>query len=544
MAFEPQRFIHAANVRLDVPVSVHTSETLTDELRFAFEDATLNAFDEVVQSCVRHNVDFLLLSGNIFIESDRSLRARLALLKGCRTLDEHGIQIYVLPGDSDPPEAWRAIPELPDNVTVCVSSNPEPAELLADDRVITTVSSSMWYGEADDFGIRVLAVNQDGVQPFRIGLISRAKFEEAQRMAAMKASPSDETLTASMQHVASGERIESADEGADANEDSRRVWHALDSEDGQQPQRLASSVRRSVQRPLESLDAAPNAEHPSLDPEFIAFVDEMLRECRLNYLALTGELTRATLWRDDGVVHCPGTTQPRSHQESAGGSCSLIEVSETGEVQITPVDTSCVDWKQLTFDVGAQSNLSTILQQMKMRLLDLKAGASDRFWSVQWTLRGTLAALRQLSQNDLEVALAVELDELQFGSRTVRLLHEIRPLPHAWPYGDPPTSLADQYQALTTSPRRLTDSSLLAVVDAHETLTAGWKQRLTSLLPALDPEQILARLRTDGADWFLEDELHEADDEPSSDLSEAPDMSDEPGVSDEADEPELHDEDE
>ena len=105
MAFEPQRFIHAANIRLDVPVSVQTSETLTDELRFAFEDATLYAFEEVIEASIRHDVDFLLLSGNVFIEADRSLRARLALLKGVNRLAEHKIQVFVLPGDSDPPEA-------------------------------------------------------------------------------------------------------------------------------------------------------------------------------------------------------------------------------------------------------------------------------------------------------------------------------------------------------------------------------------------------------------------------------------------------------
>ena len=143
MAFEPQRFIHAANVRLDVPVSVQTAESLTDELRFAFEDATLHAFEEVIEASIRLDVDFLLLSGNVFIEADRSLRARLTLLKSVRRLAEHEIQVYVLPGDSDPPEAWRAIPEMPDNVVVCYSSNPEPEELYVKDHLATTISSSM-----------------------------------------------------------------------------------------------------------------------------------------------------------------------------------------------------------------------------------------------------------------------------------------------------------------------------------------------------------------------------------------------------------------
>ena len=142
MAFEPQRFLHAANVRLDVPVSVQTTETLTDELRFAFEDATLHAFDEVIEACIKRDVDFLLLSGNIFIEADRSLRARLALLKGFSRLEDVNIHVFVLPGDADPPEAWRSISELPDNVTVCYSSSPEPMELHIKDHLATTVSAS------------------------------------------------------------------------------------------------------------------------------------------------------------------------------------------------------------------------------------------------------------------------------------------------------------------------------------------------------------------------------------------------------------------
>ncbi len=107
--------------------------------------------------------------------------------------------MFVLPGDADPPEAWRAIPEMPDNVTVCYSSNPEPMELFIKDQLATTVSASMWLGEADDFGIRVLAQGGGDVQPFRIGVVSKAKYEESRRMASLAASASDETIAASLQ---------------------------------------------------------------------------------------------------------------------------------------------------------------------------------------------------------------------------------------------------------------------------------------------------------------------------------------------------------
>jgi hypothetical protein len=507
MAFEPQRFIHAANVRLDVPVSVQTTEKLTDELRFAFEDATLYAFDEVIEVCIKRDVDFLLLSGNIFIEADRSLRARLRLLKGFHRLDEQNIHVFVLPGDADPPEAWRAIPELPENVTVCYSSSPEPMELYVKDQLATTVSASMWFGEVDDFGIRVIARGGGGVQPFRIGVVSKAKFEEARRMASMAASASDEALASTMQNVVSGERIDAPGSNLDAgdNDESTRVWRSIDAENGDKPRRIADSRRRQVQRSLDSLESGPTDEHPSLDPDFIKYTDEMLREGHLNYLALTGEMARTTLWREDGVVHCPGTTQARSQLEGAGGACSLVEIDANGEVRITSVDTSCVDWKTIEVNVRPHTTLSAMLQQMKTCLMELKPSAADRIWSVNWVLRGVLPALQELTRNDLDVAAAVELDELRHAGRTIRLLHDIRTLPNGWPIGDPPTSLADQFQTFVTRSKQLSDEALQSLIDGDEDLTSGWKQRLTSLMPSVDPEQILARMRTDGAAWFAPD---------------------------------------
>jgi hypothetical protein len=507
MAFEPQRFIHAANVRLDVPVSVQTTEKLTDELRFAFEDATLYAFDEVIEVCIKRDVDFLLLSGNIFIEADRSLRARLRLLKGFHRLDEQNIHVFVLPGDADPPEAWRAIPELPENVTVCYSSSPEPMELYVKDQLATTVSASMWFGEVDDFGIRVIARGGGGVQPFRIGVVSKAKFEEARRMASMAASASDEALASTMQNVVSGERIDAPGSNLDAgdNDESTRVWRSIDAENGDKPRRIADSRRRHIQRSLDSLESGPTDEHPSLDPDFIKYTDEMLREGQLNYLALTGEMARTTLWREDGVVHCPGTTQARSQLEGAGGACSLVEIDANGEVRITSVDTSCVDWKTIEVNVRPNTTLSAMLQQMKTCLMELKPSAADRIWSVNWVLRGVLPALQELTRNDLDVAAAVELDELRHAGRTIRLLHDIRTLPNGWPVGDPPTSLADQFQTFVTRSKQLSDEALQSLIDGDEDLSAGWEQRLTSLMPSVDPEQILARMRTDGASWFAPD---------------------------------------
>jgi hypothetical protein len=507
MAYHPQRFIHAANLRLDVPVSVFSFEQLTEAQRHAFEDATLHAFDQVIEACLRHNVQFLLLSGNVFVEADRSLRARLAVIRAFNRLRERGIRVFVIPGDSDPPEAWRSIPDLPDNVTVCYTSSTEPAVLEINQQPVLTISASMWLGQTDDFGIQVIAAGGDTLQPFRIGLISRARCEERQRMAALAASASDDALARTRDNPSTGELIAPVTTGGQT----APATPATAPAPGSPP--TGNSVQNHATTPDRTAPVTP--ERPAeRDPErsrppgfipsaaFLKFADELLQDASLDYLALTSELDRTTLHRDAGVVHCPGTTQPRSRREASAGTCSLVNISETGEVRITALDTSCVDWKIIEVEVDAGMDLSTLLQIMKTRLLELRPGTADQYWSVQWILRGDLPDLEHLRRSDLHITLAVELDELQWPGRKLQLLHDLRFLPDAWPTGSSPAALADQYQSLLERPSLLAESSLAAWIERAPELSEGWKQRLHALLPSLDREQILAKLREDGGRWF------------------------------------------
>lgn len=530
MAFEPQRFLHAANVRLDVPVSVQTSDVLTDELRLAFEDATLTSFDDVIEGCLERQVDYLLLSGNIFVEADRSLRARLALLNGFRKLEAKQIRVFVIPGDTDPAEAWRAIPEMPSNVRVCYSSDPEPVELHRNDRIIATISLSIWYGETDAFGIRVIAESPDGVQPLRIGVISEVKYAEAQRMAELAAAGSEELVAATDPQLSVGMTAEEKTAQPRARmvplsgkPKSRRQDAVEDSEsDYDESESEMESTRPDDAGETESADDEPADVEPDTDREwdqgFVRYIDETLREGRLSYLALTGELTRAILRRPDGVVHCPGTTQPRNHHEVTAGSCSLVEVNEEGRISITAVDTSSVDWKTVEIAIAARTTLSAMLQSMKTRLLQETAGPSDRIWSVHWKLRCSVPVLKELFQDDLATTVAVELDELQIAGRTIRLLHNVQLIPNAWNL-DEEKLPAPRFAMITENPDLFQADKLLELIDTDKDLSAGWRQRLAALVPGLDTEQIGSHLRIDGANWFIADQsvlTCEAADEPES----------------------------
>jgi len=473
MAFQPQRFIHAANIRLDVPVSVHFSEQLTDELRHALEDATLTSFDSVVDSCIAHDVDFLLLSGNVFLESDRSLRARLKLLDGFRRLDKKNIPVFVLPGDADPPEAWRSIPEMPTNVTVCFSSNPEPEMLTRGDHVITTVSASMWYGETDAFGIRVIGRSESGIEPFRVGVVSRAKYDESRRMASLSASSDEDFLNVSVS------------DDADESEQSDEVVE--------------------VERQTRLADVAPEAQTTAeYEAGFRDYIDQLMVEGRLSYVAYTGDLDRLTLSLNSGKVHCPGTTQPRSQLESDCGTCSLIEVDNEGQVLIEQINTSAVSWKNIDLFVEADATLNSSLQRMKALLMKEPRNKSDRIWSVCWTMRGPLPVLHDFIEEDLELAVAVELEELDAGNQKIRLVHEVRTLPDPWEVPDK-QSQAQEYADLITEDAIVSRRKLMNYVRKESDLSEGWRLRFEALVAGVDRERILSRMRVDGAHWFVPD---------------------------------------
>lgn len=165
MSFEPQRFIHAANLNLDLPVQV--AQSLSDEQRSIVEDATLIAFDNLVLAAIDEKVDFVLIAGQSFVERHRSLRARVALLRGFEALDESGIPAYVVPGRSDPASAWRAIPRLPGNITLC--DGQEPVAVMRGRTVIATITNGLFPGETDQFGIR--SAPGDTGRPLQIGVM-------------------------------------------------------------------------------------------------------------------------------------------------------------------------------------------------------------------------------------------------------------------------------------------------------------------------------------------------------------------------------------
>ncbi|PLR83741.1 DNA repair exonuclease [Bacillus canaveralius] len=92
-------FIHAADLHLDSPMSglKHLPEAIFDRL----QESTFRAFRKITDEAINRQVDFLIISGDIFDGEDRSIRAQTRFRKEMDRLFKHDIQVYLIHGNHD-----------------------------------------------------------------------------------------------------------------------------------------------------------------------------------------------------------------------------------------------------------------------------------------------------------------------------------------------------------------------------------------------------------------------------------------------------------
>ena len=115
------RFVHAADLHLDSPFRGIRSEA-PEHVAETLRRATFEAYDNIIDLCLREQVDALLVAGDVYDGADRSLRAQLKFVDGLNRLDSAGIRSFICHGNHDPLDGWEARLDLPPG---CVRFGPE-----------------------------------------------------------------------------------------------------------------------------------------------------------------------------------------------------------------------------------------------------------------------------------------------------------------------------------------------------------------------------------------------------------------------------------
>lgn len=119
----PLRFVHAADIHLGSRVSPPPGmelETAADLI-----DATYAAWRSIIDLCIREEVDFLLIAGDIYESADGNIRAQLQFKEGLNRLKQNNITAYIVHGNHDPDDAWSRSIAMPENAVIFSSLEPE-----------------------------------------------------------------------------------------------------------------------------------------------------------------------------------------------------------------------------------------------------------------------------------------------------------------------------------------------------------------------------------------------------------------------------------
>lgn len=131
-------FVHCADLHLGEPfrgVRPGNRGPWTE----AIGKATFTAFERVVDAAVNAHADALLIAGDVYDSASHSLAAQMAFARELYRAAERGIQIFIVHGNHDPEEAWRADIPLPPSVHVFSSRCVESVPLMAGGEQAATV---------------------------------------------------------------------------------------------------------------------------------------------------------------------------------------------------------------------------------------------------------------------------------------------------------------------------------------------------------------------------------------------------------------------
>jgi exonuclease SbcD len=163
------RFIHAADLHLDSPFKGMSA--LPERVRERVRESTFEALKELVALAINEQVDFVLVSGDVYDVSDRSLRAQIRFQKAMEQLAAEGIPAYIIHGNHDPEDGRAAKLVWPADVHFFASEQVDSYQIVKRDRGIIAEIHGISYRHAAVTENLALKFKRGHEQVCQIGLL-------------------------------------------------------------------------------------------------------------------------------------------------------------------------------------------------------------------------------------------------------------------------------------------------------------------------------------------------------------------------------------
>ncbi|MFK7777669.1 MAG: hypothetical protein QM501_06055 [Gimesia sp.] len=436
MPFVPTRFIHASNLRLDhQPQGVGA---VSRESQTSLEDCTLTTFEEIIKTCLKQEIDFLLLTGNTFIDEDYSIRARFALIDGFQQLASKNIQVFIIPGQHDPLSAWDLQSNWPGNITFLSPQDYDRLDIIFDEETVATIQilDAAHYKMHQTLKLkkRNQLFNQENQRVFSIGCIT-----------------------------------------SNATTDSANQ---------------SSKTKRTV--PLSSSE-----EILPLDLQ----TDESF-EVPVDYLALCKGTQQHTFEMQPGLAHHPGAAQGLNFDECKNNSVTLITVNPEEALDQRSLNVAVVRWWVIELNLNSDIPQNQLKQLMKEALLSRTQEDHERLWMVRWDIKGSgklFDSLRSFkNQNRLSIELTKEIkDRLPLLLEQSFSLQELGDQS-----SKEQSDLIQLYQQQLEEYKTQTKTPLNQLLTQTTQLNQTWHQRLSALAAQADEQHIFNTAIQNGHSWL------------------------------------------
>ncbi|MBP1965288.1 metallophosphoesterase family protein [Paenibacillus aceris] len=159
------RFMHAADLHLDSPFKGMSA--LPERVRERMRESTFGALKELVAAAIQEQVDFVLISGDVYDLSDRSLRAQIRFQKALELLAAKGIPTFIIHGNHDPEDGRAAKLVWPADVHFFACDEVETLTVAKPDRgVIAQIHGISYRNSAvtDNLALQFKAGYEDAAQ--------------------------------------------------------------------------------------------------------------------------------------------------------------------------------------------------------------------------------------------------------------------------------------------------------------------------------------------------------------------------------------------
>ena len=161
------RFVHAADLHLDTPFQGVAGPA--PEVAKALYEASLQAWDNVVDLTIAREAAFLLIAGDVYDAAERGVRAQLRFVDGLRRLDAAGIRAFIVHGNHDPLDGRSAIHDWPAGVTAFGCAEVETEALTIDGQRVLVHGISYATGDTQENLAARFRASRDG--SLNIGLL-------------------------------------------------------------------------------------------------------------------------------------------------------------------------------------------------------------------------------------------------------------------------------------------------------------------------------------------------------------------------------------